>query len=442
MVLAMAEVPERLSVWLAKATEAEHDALEGTEFARAMKAHRLPLEAYVGMLKALSVTHGVFEQAIASVSNPVIERLWDPSWSRLPALEADLEHFGRTEFAEPRLAIDAALELGDRVLRRTVEEPESLVGAIYVFAGAAVGQAATRPTLAETFGLTGPGLRYVSAFGPQTRSRLTELKRRLDGVELDALPVDPEATPLLERMRVSAVEVYRAFGAIFRSLLPLPDPEDRLTAVSLNPEAGRHPIPSDPREVGAATLAGRVSWDEYPYFELRYGERGRRFTKSDGAWLATLCDLPLPQLYDQIEWLTRVLAARGMPSFLMERHLRNLHHQLLEARPERADRYQRLLLAADRIAEQRGGVLDENAFADLARTFDDGVRAEDVDVVPRSGRLIVAAVVDEVIGRPRAVDSVLEWLADPRRFDPRWVKAVESTVAQVRARVSAGGAAG
>jgi hypothetical protein len=428
----------RLSEWLKTALAAEHDALEATEFARAMTGLRLPLEAYVGMLKALSVAHAVFERAIMSVSNASVAQVWDPSWSRLSALEADLEHFGRLEFPEPRVAIDAALALGDRVLKRTVEDPESLVGAIYVFAGAAAGQVATASGIAETFGLDGPGLAYMSAFGPATSPRLAELKRRIDALELDAMP-GRDDTDVRERMRNSAVEVYRAFGAIFRALLPLPD-DDPYTAVSLNPEAGRHPIPRDPREIGAAALAGRISWDEYPYFERRFGERGRRFTKSDGAWLATLCDLEQPQLESQVEWLTRVLAARGMPSFLMERHLRNLHHQLVAANPAGAPRYRGLLVAADRIAAERGALLDETHFADLSSAFDERVRALDLDLVPRSGRLVVAAVVDEAVGRPRAVESLLEWLADPRRFDHRWVAAVESAVARARAALSAAGA--
>lgn len=436
----MGPLPDlRLSAWLKTVTAAEHDALEGTEFARAMKDRRLPLEAYVGMLKALSVAHGVFEQAMASVSNPTLAGVWDQSWSRVAALEVDLEHFGRVDFPEPRIAIDAALELGDRVLQRTVQDPESLVGAVYVFAGAAVGQAAMAPVLAETFALDGPGLAYVSGFGAETSGRIADLKRRIDGLDPAALPEREGAAEVRERMRTSAVEVYRAFGAMFRALLPLSD-HDRLTAVSLNPEAGRHPIPSDPREIGAAALAGRISWDEYPYFELRYGDRGRRFTKSDGAWLATLCDLDPPQLHKQVEWLTRVLVARGMPSFLMERHLRNLHHQLVEASSTPSPRYDGLHAQAERLAAERRQHLEEQRFADLAHDFDEGMRRLDLDLVPRSGRLVVAAVVDEVVGRPRAVESLLEWLADPRRFDARWVQAVERLVVRARAEVSVGDA--
>ena len=438
----MGHPPEtRLSEWLRFAVAAEHDALESTEFGRAMTGLRLPLEAYVGMLKALSVAHGVFERAIASVSNPTVAQVWDPSASRVSALEADLDHFGRLEFPEPRVAIDAALVLGDRVLKRTVEDPESLVGAAYVFAGAAVGQVATAPKIAETFGLDEGGLAYMSAFGPATRARLAELKRRIDGLDLDAIPDRGTDADARERMRASAVEVYRAFGAIFRALLPLPE-DDRLTAASLNPEAGRHPIPRDPREIGAAALAGRISWDEYPYFERRYGERGRRFTKSDGAWLVTLCDLEQRQLDSQVEWLARVLSARGMPSFLLERHLRNLHDQLVEAKPARSSRYRGLVIAADRIAAERRARIDDSKFTDLSRAFDECVRDLDLDLVPRSGRLIAGAVVDEALGRPRAVESRLGWLADPRRFDPRWVAVVESAVDQARTAVSAGGAEG
>ena len=42
----------------------------------------------------------------------------------------------------------------------------------------------------------------------------------------------------------------------------------------------------DPRALLAAERAGRRCLRDYPYLSLRYGERGRRFTDSDGGWLA------------------------------------------------------------------------------------------------------------------------------------------------------------
>ena len=35
----------------------------------------------------------------------------------------------------------------------------------------------------------------------------------------------------------------------------------------------------------------------------RYGERGRQFTRSDSAWIATLAGHPFPVVERQIDWL-------------------------------------------------------------------------------------------------------------------------------------------
>lgn len=60
-------------------------------------------------------------------------------------------------------------------------------------------------------------------------------------------------------------------------------------ARDLNPEAGRHEVTMDGRELEAVRRASDRSWSEFPYYDARFGERGRRFSLSDGAWIVTLC---------------------------------------------------------------------------------------------------------------------------------------------------------
>ena len=94
-------------------------------------------------------------------------------------------------------------------------------------------------------------------------------------------------------------------------------------------------MPSDPREIEAAVEAGNVTWERYPYYEWRYGERGRRYTASDSAWLATLSLLDQENVDQQVHWLGRVLAVRGMPRLLLRDHLRTLYQYLCAAAPEK-----------------------------------------------------------------------------------------------------------
>src|SRR5207245_1203744 len=74
--------------------------------------------------------------------------------------------------------------------------------------------------------------------------------------------------------------------------------------------------------------AGAQSWERFPYYARRFGERGRTFTDRDSLWLAGLAARPEGDLPAQVEWLGGVLAARGMPRWLLECHLEVLYREL------------------------------------------------------------------------------------------------------------------
>src|SRR4051812_28593243 len=63
-------------------------------------------------------------------------------------------------------------------------------------------------------------------------------------------------------------------------------------AAALNPEAGHHAVTTDPRELRAALRAGEQTQRRFGYYEQRYGERGRAFTRSDSAWIVTVTGEP------------------------------------------------------------------------------------------------------------------------------------------------------
>jgi hypothetical protein len=180
------------------------------------------------------------------------------------------------------------------------------------------------------------------------------------------------------------------------------------------------------------------SWSKWTYYARRYGERGRQFTRSDSAWIATLGGDAAPIVERQIRWLGALLAARGMPRLLLEDHLRILHEELMAAVPERASDYAVLLQAAKCLRDERELAMTEGMLAQLEIGFHalvEGAAEDDL----RAGALIGAAVADEKAGVPRAVDSLIEWLADPARFPAGWLAAVEQTLRRARgSRLDAG----
>lgn len=205
-------------------------------------------------------------------------------------------------------------------------------------------------------------------------------------------------------------------------------------ARELNPEAGTHPIAADPREVRAAIAADERSRREFPYYQARYGDRGARFGASDGAWIATLAEFGQDGVNRQVLWLGEVLSSRGMPRWLLERHLEVLHRELAEALPEREEGYAKLLGAAGMLRTQRQAQIGEEDFRALAREFQADVGPEWSRRLPRMGEILVAAVADEKLGIGRAVPSVQEWAMDPMRFPGSWIAAARRTIYAARER--------
>lgn len=203
----------------------------------------------------------------------------------------------------------------------------------------------------------------------------------------------------------------------------------------LNFEAGSHAVPEDPVELAAALRAGERSWARFPYYAARYGERGRRFTRSDSAWLATIVGSDVPVVEQRILWLGGLLAARGMPQWLLELHLEVLHDELCAAVPARRDDYATLLAGAALLRGLRERHLGPDGLAAHTAAFAARVGPEWDARLPETGGLIAAAVADEAAGVARAVASLVAWLCEPPRFPTRWISAVEATLTEARLQV-------
>ena len=206
---------------------------------------------------------------------------------------------------------------------------------------------------------------------------------------------------------------------------------------SINPEAGRHPVPADAREVGILRVrevvgAGDACWQRFPYYEHRYGERGRRFARSDAAWLATLCQFDSAQIIQQVRWLGRVLAGRGMPTLLLQIQLDILVEALAAAVPEKKSEYSRLSQATAELLESRRTHLADDRLQAIAAGFDRSVGPEWSVRFPHTGALLACAVADELEGSDCAVESLRPWMTDAARFPAQWIAAVEATLVQAR----------
>lgn len=402
-----------------------HARTQEAPFFRALLQGRLPLESYVGQLRALFVVHGVLEKSLAESPEPRVRRVFQDSMRKIPSLQQDLRYFEPRGVADLKEAAAAAIAIDTRVRLRSLEDPLSLLGYLYVLEGSTLGARILKPHLASTFSLTDDGgLAYVTSYGGEVEVRFAEFKARMNALE----------TSSEERLRIgeAATELFERLETVFAGLYPF-SPESRTFLVtSINPEAGRHAVPDDERELRAAIRAGDRCWERFPYFEERYGERGRRFARSDGAWLATLPRLETAQVLRQTQWLGRLLAARGMPTILLQTQLEILADELTAAIPEKHLEYEKLRAAATDLQETRRRFVTESETATLASEFSLAIGPAWNTRFPHTGTLLVSAVADALAGAAAAVTSLKPWMTDAQRFTPEWIAAVNETLRRAR----------
>ncbi len=414
-----------LSEALKAATASDHNRLHDAPMFAALTAGQLPLESYVGQLRALTIIHGVLEPALDGCLDERIAAVWRRDMAKLPMLYQDLRYFEPRGVADLQASVAAALSTAEWLRLQSVECPLSLLGCLYVVEGSTLGAAVLRPLITRAFRLRGnEGLAYLNPYGDGAPVHWSPFQQRMNALTLSAA----ERGQICE----AASGFFKQIETIFRALYPFaPESKTRLVT-AINPEAGRHAVPADAREIQASLRAGDCCWERFPYFEARYGERGRRFSRSDAAWKATLCQFEPAQIRQQVQWLGRVLAGRGMPTFLLQDQLEFLVRELSAAVPEKKSAYENLLPAAAELAAMRRLHLSDAQLQRIADDFDAAAGPEWSARFPRTGKLLGGAVADELTGHALAVESLRSWMTDPDRFPAVWIAAVDAALIQAR----------
>jgi heme oxygenase len=402
-------------------TEPFHRRLESLPFFQALADHVLPLESYIGQLKSLSVIHAVLEKEIAGAEDEQVASVWGDRMKKLPFLEDDLRYFNARALPDLKKAVEASLAMAERIRLRRVEDPVSLLGYLYVLEGSTLGNLMHRPDVTAAFGLDSlKGCRYYAGYQDQEKRRWGGFSNSMNRALADPLLHDP--------VNEAAREAFSGLEDLYTALYPTDGEPRTRHATGINPEAGSHPMPTDEREIEAALNASDRLWAASPYFEHRYGARGKRFSDSDACWLVTLRQLEPQEVQRQIDWIGRVLAARGMPTILLEQTLRLLFEELAAAAPENKGAYAKLVDAAEALCEARARVISEETARALSSDFELALKADPAAGLQHIAGLLVAAVADEKNGMKGAVSALKESLTDPGRFPKKWISAVNETI--------------
>ena len=224
---------------------------------------------------------------------------------------------------------------------------------------------------------------------------------------------------------------YHLLEYICAALYPYGDKDLKHHVAAINFEAGNHAMPQNPLEIVLALRAGRAAWEEYPYLEYRFGERGKRFTSSDSCWLVALTRMSVESATKNLEWLRTVLASRGIPTVILEAHLAAISQALAVEFPEQSQlraRFDRFLVG--RNAERRA-LIDTESLSELIDQFDQRFRACDGLTVESTAHLITSAWIDERSGITGALASVRGWFFDPDRFSNAWIANVNELVTKL-----------
>lgn len=412
---------------LKRETHELHVGLATLPFFPALAGGTLPQASYVNQLRALATVFGTLEHEIDGVSEPVVVAVRGLGESRFCHLLRDLGCFGGQITPEVVAVKRGADTMASKIRLVSLETPAALLGYAYVLQGTVLGNRVHLPEVQRAFGLSGTsGASFYAGYGERTDGFWAVFGRAVDG----AVAGGADAGQVVG----SAREAFGFLHDIHAALYPLPAAEDmKFFATSLNPEAGNHAVPADGREIAAAVAAARACRDAYPYFEARYGERGKLFAQSDAAWLAALVELPPPAVVAQAAWLGGVLSSRGMPRVTLEHQIASLHEELVKANPDRKADYDRLLGAAEWLRGERVRQIPEDACDRLAGAFAEATDRELGGSMRGTGLIVVSAVCDEMAGIAGAVASIEPWLTDGDRFPEGWVAAVRETIASARA---------
>jgi heme oxygenase len=390
-----------------------HDRLEQLPYFRALQAGQLPKPAIVSFMRSLAIIHAVLEREISQVAHPELAELSKRPLAKVPLLIADLEAIGAEGVPSVTAAIHGALDYGAEILRGA-DDPWSLAGVLYVLEGSQNGGLVLQQAYLRCL-QTGDGkLSYFGCYGRHTAAHWRDF-----GAALNALGLGNEQA---KKVVESAIRCFRRLEKICTALYPYAQGDLKHHVTEVNYEAGDHAMPQDPREIDLALRAGRTAWQQYPYLEHRFGDRGRRFTSSDSCWLVALTHMPVEAATRNLEWLRCVLASRGIPTVILEGHLHAISQALAAEFAEHAgmpERYERFLAKLEAEREALGG--GAARLVHLVAACDRRFRGCAGFRVASAAQLIASAWVDERTGSAGALAAVVDWFTDGERFSSDWI---------------------
>ncbi|NTV62271.1 MAG: biliverdin-producing heme oxygenase [Oscillochloris sp.] len=386
---------------------------------------QLDQASYAALLSGLAYLYDAFEQVLRDANDPPMQAIWGRELHKQPLLLQDAAAVAASARPVPAVTISAEL-LGEHLRLRAAHDPRSLLGSAYALATWYMGGPELSARLARALRLGGgAGLSYLDSFDSWGQAHWPTF-----AAQIEAVPLSAEGQ---QQVVAAAREVLDGIEQLLNQLHPLNESPASELVTLFNPLAGNHPISDDMEELKAALRAHQRMDQIFPYMELRYGIKGRKFSWSDGCWMISLTGEAQASVNQQVQWLARLLARRGMPQWFMECHLLFLADELNRVLPANRERYATLIETARFLATERSKYVNDTELGALDEAFYAQAGQEWHSWMPNCGGLIASAVADHLNGVPHALEAIEGWMTDPARFPAAWVDAARATIARAHA---------
>lgn len=241
---------------LKEAISEQHARMEATPFIAALTDGKLPIESYVGLLRAMAVIHGTLDHELAHIDSGTIRDIMLDRPSRLVHLRKDLSIFDAQFVPDIEGAVTQSRRIAERIRHYRVEQPTDLLGILYVLEGTTLGNTVHLNDVLKTVGdKTAGQAHYYTGYGKETSRYWREFS-----AAMNALPMDQEGC---RRLITVALDFFDQLEPLFSALYPLDNAVTVYSAGMLNPEAGDHTVPETAEELAAAVIAAKKCRDEF-----------------------------------------------------------------------------------------------------------------------------------------------------------------------------------
>lgn len=388
-----------------------HGDLERLPFVDALSRHALPIQSYAAQLRGFALIFCSLMEGAGRFS-PGLDPLLPLLRERFDRLCDDLDELFRLRVPDLSGPLRHSLTLASLI--RKAASMEELLGRIYVMEGTSRGNAVHLGEIRRSTGLGERGTSFYAGGDEPAEERWRRSAARLEEIA---------ATLDLERVVAGATLMYTELKLFHILLFPIPQTDGAtFSATSLNPDAGTHPVPRDRNLLEGAIKAGEICWNEFPYYAIRYGKRGERFTRSDVAWITSLAgDLPPERLEGEIDWLASLLSSRGMPTALLARQLEILS-TMEEIPPHLAERFHALFRRLD---DRRRGCMTPRREEELLHAVN-RLGIDEKSGIPGISSIIVWGWQDRLAGQPAGWSAVVDWLVSTGRITPEDRERIQS----------------